>query len=157
MITYKQFVEKMKDPCWKNYKMVGTKQKDGKTVPNCVPEENLDEDIEEIFEVTGLELYEDWDELTEEAEKNGKKVKLNKPFLTPGGPKKRAVYVKNDKGNVVKVNFGDPNLSIKRDDPERRKSFRARHNCDEKKPRWSAGYWSCKYWSKTPTTELDKG
>lgn len=69
MITYKQFVEKMKDPCWKNYKMVGTKQKDGKTVPNCVPEENLDEDIEEIFEVTGLELYEDWDELTEEAEK----------------------------------------------------------------------------------------
>lgn len=152
MLKFKQFLEKMEDPCWKNYKMVGTKKKNGKTVPNCVPEE-----VEEIFEVTGLELYEDWDEISEEVEKGGKKVKLNKPFLTPGGPKKRAVYVKNDKGNVVKVNFGDPNLSIKRDDPERKKSFRARHSCDEKKPKWSAGYWSCKYWSTKTTTELDKG
>jgi hypothetical protein len=84
-----------------------------------------------------------------------KKV-LNKPFRTPKGPKKFAVYVKNDKGNVVKVNFGDPNMEIKRDDPERRKSFRARHHCDTKPgPRWKANYWSCKNWqSKTTVTDM---
>jgi hypothetical protein len=153
MLRYKQFIEKMDDPCWKNYKMVGTKKKNGKTVPNCVPEE-----VEEVFESLGDELYEDWGEINEETEKDGKKVKLNKPFLTPNGPKKRSVYVKNDKGNVVKVNFGDPNLSIKRDDPDRRRSFRARHHCDTNPgPKWKARYWSCKYWSRTPTTELDKG
>lgn len=59
-----------------------------------------------------------------------KKV-LNKPFRTPNGPKKFSVYTKNDKGNVVKVNFGDPNMEIKRDDPARRKSYRARHGCDK--------------------------
>jgi hypothetical protein len=91
--------------------------------------------------------------VTEEADKS--RVKLGKPFLTPGGPKKRAVYVKNDKGNVVKVSFGDPNLEIKRDDPARRKNFRARHNCDQPGPRWKAKYWSCKYWSKTPVSKLD--
>jgi len=107
--------------------------------------------VEELFDSHGDEQYEDWNDLTEEAD--GKA--LGKPFLTPGGPKKRAVYVKNDKGNVVKVSFGDPNLSIKRDDPERRKSFRARHNCDNPGPRWKARYWSCKYWSKTPVSKLD--
>ena len=71
---------------------------------------------------------------------------LNKPFRTPKGPKKFSVYVKNDKGNVVKVNFGDPNMEIKRDDPERRKSFRARHNCENPGPKWKARYWSCKQW-----------
>ena len=71
---------------------------------------------------------------------------LNKPFRTPKGPKKFSVYVKNDKGNVVKVNFGDPNMEIKRDDPARRKSFRARHNCDNAGPKWKARYWSCKQW-----------
>lgn len=80
------------------------------------------------------------------AEYQGKKVQLGKPFLTPDGPKKRSVYVKNDKGNVVKVNFGDPNMKIKKSDPERRKSFRARHNCDNPGPRWKARYWSCKAW-----------
>lgn len=84
----------------------------------------------------------------------GKKVKLNKPFRTPGGPKKFSVYVKNEKGNVVKVNFGDPNMSIKRDDPERRKSYRARHNCDSPGPKWKANYWSCKMWSKTNVSDL---
>ena len=79
------------------------------------------------------------------AEKNKGKT-LNKPFRTPGGPKKFSVYVKNDKGNVVKVNFGDPNMEIKRDDPERRKSFRARHNCDNPGPKTKARYWSCKQW-----------
>tara|TARA_B100000902_G_scaffold142558_1_gene140165 strand:+ start:5906 stop:6499 length:594 start_codon:yes stop_codon:yes gene_type:complete len=80
------------------------------------------------------------------AEYQGKKVKLGKPFLTPKGPKKRSVYVKNDKGNVVKVNFGDPNMKIKKNDPGRRKNFRARHNCENPGPRWKARYWSCKAW-----------
>ena len=80
------------------------------------------------------------------AEYQGRKVKLGKPFLTPDGPKKRSVYVKNEKGNVVKVNFGDPNMEIKKDNPARRKSFRARHNCDNPGPRWKARYWSCKAW-----------
>jgi hypothetical protein len=71
---------------------------------------------------------------------------LNKPFRTPGGPKKFSVYVKNDKGNIVKVNFGDPGLSIKRDNPNRRKNFRARHNCDNPGPKTKARYWSCRNW-----------
>lgn len=87
---------------------------------------------------------------------SGKKTKvtLNKPFRTPDGPKKFSVYVKNDKGNVVKVNFGDPNMEIKRDDPERRKSYRARHHCDDPGPKWKANYWSCKMWSKTNVSDL---
>ena len=72
--------------------------------------------------------------------------KLNKPFRTPGGPKKFSVYVKNDKGNIIKVNFGDPGLSIKRDNPARRKNFRARHNCDNPGPKTKARYWSCRNW-----------
>jgi len=72
--------------------------------------------------------------------------KLNKPFRTPGGPKKFSVYVKNDKGNIIKVNFGDPDRSIKRDNPERRKNFRARHNCDNPGPKTKARYWSCRNW-----------
>ncbi|MDC3266390.1 hypothetical protein OAU13_00525 [bacterium] len=104
---------------------------------------------EEEFEVTGEEIYEDWNEVEEleEAEKGGRQVKLGKPFLTPGGPKKRAVYVKHPStGNVVKVSFGDPNMRIKKSDPERRRSFRARHNCDNPGPRHKARYWSCKAW-----------
>ena len=80
------------------------------------------------------------------AEYQGRKVQLGKPFRTPSGPKKFSVYVKNDKGNVVKVNFGDPNMKIKKNIPERRKSFRARHNCDNPGPRWKARYWSCRAW-----------
>ena len=79
-------------------------------------------------------------------EYQGRKVTINKPFLTPKGPKKRSVYVKNEKGNVVKVNFGDPNMEIKRDNPKNRKSFRARHNCSNPGPKWKARYWSCKQW-----------
>ena len=81
-----------------------------------------------------------------EAEYQGRKVKLGKPFLTPDGPKKRSVYVKNDKGNVVKVNFGDPNMRIKKSNPDRRRSFRARHNCDNPGPKWKPRFWSCKFW-----------
>ncbi len=86
------------------------------------------------------------------------KKTLNKPFRTPNGPKKFSVYVKNEKGNVVKVNFGDPNMEIKRDDPERRKNFRARHNCDNAGPKTKARYWSCKMWeAKKSVTDYTKG
>jgi len=86
-------------------------------------------------------------EIIEEAEYRGRKVKLGKPFYTPGGPRKRAVYVRNDKGNVVKVGFGEPGMKIKKSNPARRKSFRARHKCDTNPgPRWKARYWSCKFW-----------
>ena len=86
------------------------------------------------------------------------KKTLNKPFRTPGGPKKFSVYVKNEKGNVVKVNFGDPIMEIKRDDPARRKSFRARHNCDNPGPKTKARYWSCQQWragKKVQGSEVD--
>lgn len=81
-----------------------------------------------------------------EAEYQGRTVSLGKPFLTPDGPKKRSVYVKNKKGNVIKVNFGDKNMRIKKSNPERRRSFRARHRCDTAKDRTSARYWSCRFW-----------
>jgi hypothetical protein len=97
---------------------------------------------------------------TNEIRASKDKKALNKPFRTPKGPKKFSVYVKNDKGNVVKVNFGDPNMEIKRDDPARRKSFRARHKCDTSPgPRWKAKYWSCKMWEskKSVTDYTTKG
>jgi hypothetical protein len=99
-----------------------------------------------------------WEELVfEDAEHEGKNVTLNKPHRTPDGPKKFSVYVKNDKGNVVKVNFGDPNMEIKRDDPARRKSYRARHNCANPGPKWKANYWSCRMWAKGQSvTDLTK-
>ena len=75
--------------------------------------------------------------------------KLNKPFRTPSGPKKFSVYVKNENGNVVKVNFGDPNMRIKDNIPGRRKNFRARHNCDNPGPKTKARYWSCRQWSNS--------
>lgn len=82
----------------------------------------------------------------EEAEYQGKKVTLNKPFRTPGESKKFAVYTKNDRDKVVIVRFGDPNMEIKRDDPKRRANFRSRHNCDNPGPKWKARYWSCYQW-----------
>ena len=210
----------LKESCWKGYKQVGMKDKDGKQVPNCVPvNENhggreslnymfwqnlktinhasgkllemnqgqIDEmcanghawavdhiassadDIEEVYHffesniegdsmdydgetqggyedeygtVEGGELY--------EGKYDGKP--LGKPMK--GDVKKFKVYVKNKKGNVVKVNFGDPNMEIKRDDPERRKSFRARHKCAQAKDRTTPKYWSCKMWSKTPVSKM---
>jgi hypothetical protein len=81
------------------------------------------------------------------AKYKGRTVKLGKPFRTPDGPKKFAVYVKNGSGKVVIVRFGDPNMEIKKDNPARRKSFRARHKCDTNPgPRWKARYWSCRKW-----------
>ena len=79
-----------------------------------------------------------------EAEYQGRKVPLGKPMR--GDVKKFKVYVKNPKGNVVKVNFGDPNMRIKKSNPARRKSFRARHNCANPGPRHKARYWSCRKW-----------
>ena len=87
-----------------------------------------------------------YDHIVEESEYQGTKVKLNDPTRSNDGKKKFYVYVKNEKGNVVKVGFGDPNMEIKRDDPARRKSFRARHNCDNPGPKWKARYWSCYQW-----------
>lgn len=79
-----------------------------------------------------------------EAEYQGRKVPLGKPMK--GDVKKSKVYVKGPKGNVVKVNFGDKNMRIKKNIPGRRKNFRARHNCDNPGPRWKARYWSCRAW-----------
>lgn len=87
-----------------------------------------------------------------EAEYKGKEVSLGKP--SHGDVKKFKVYVKNDKGNVVKVNFGDPNMEIKRDNPERRKSFRARHKCSQAHDRTTPKYWSCKMWSSKPVSDI---
>ena len=95
----------------------------------------------------------EWGEITEKDDKSGKE--LNNP--TKGDIKKYKVYVRNDKGNVVKVEFGDPNMEIKRDDPARKKSFRARHNCANPGPKWKARYWSCKFWSSKSVTDLMKG
>jgi len=113
--------------------------------------------IEAIFDAVMFNYDEpDVSDDYSEANDDKKNVKLNKPFRTPKGPKKFSVYVKNDKGNIVKVNFGDPNMEIKRDDPERRKNFRSRHQCDTNPgPKWKARYWSCKFWeSNKSVTDL---
>jgi hypothetical protein len=90
-------------------------------------------------------IEETWteEEILEEAKHRGKNVKLGKPFRTSGGPKKFAVYVKSKNGGVKKVTFGDPNLKIRNRNKGAAKSFRARHKCDQKKDRTTAGYWSC--------------
>jgi hypothetical protein len=112
-------------------------------------------DIEE-YDVVNKEDYQDFiwymketfsglsESVLEEAEYQGRDVKLGKPMQ--GDTKKFKVYVKNPKGNVVKVNFGQKGMNIKKDNPGARKSFRARHNCDNPGPRHKARYWSCKKW-----------
>jgi len=102
-----------------------------------------DTPMESCCEDCNEELIEEEVTIVEE-DGQKRKVTLNKPVR--GGSKKFYVYVKNDKGNVVKVSFGDPNMEIKRDNPERRKAFRARHNCDNPGPKWKARYWSCRNW-----------
>ncbi len=116
-------------------------------------DKDLARQVEMVESVSNIN---EWGEVEEEAEYQGRKVKLNNPMK--GDIKKTKVYVRNDKGNVVKVEFGDPNMEIKRDDPARRKSFRARHNCDNPGPKWKARYWSCKFWEKGKSvTDLMKG
>ena len=140
----------LKDACWVGYTAYGMKDKDGKKVPNCVKEvyniyweNSLGESCGYTFEV-------EKDKDLKEAEYQGRKVKLGKPMQ--GDAKKFKVYVKNNKGNVVKVNFGQGGdakggtMRIRKDNPEARKSFRARHNCDTPGPKHKARYWSCRKW-----------
>lgn len=160
----KQINEGLKDPkdnpCWKGYHPVGTKKKNGRTVPNCVPKESVEEDGEDSEYDDDDPKHPDYaerraerndnerdrkrDSVIDEAEYQGREVPLGKPMA--GDVKKSKVYVKGPKGNVVKVNFGDKNMRIKKSNPGRRKNFRARHNCDNPGPRWKARYWSCRAW-----------
>ena len=109
----------------------------------------VESDLGKAIIIEGQEVYldapflVDEDEVLEEAKHRGKNVKLGKPFRTPGGPKKFAVYVKTPGGGVKKVTFGDPNLRVRNSNKGAAKSFRARHKCDQKKDRTTAGYWSC--------------
>jgi hypothetical protein len=114
---------------------------------------NIDSSDEHIIE-TDEELLEflhfikedsNVNENLQEAEHRGRKVKLNKPMR--GDVKKFKVYVKDPKsGNIKKVNFGDPNMRIKKSNPQRRKNFRARHKCETPGPKTKARYWSCRKW-----------
>jgi len=235
-------LKEMENPCWKGYEMVGTKKKDGREVPNCVPvkenvvSETTGREAKEIARLTGTrdsivqkfiddfnlnaknlfnfiakgkekvrkdfatamsgrpgnryqgdfvgmfgedinsdddvnnglvepEEYDVEDEDMEdfisfmrnydkslnegcqclrEAEYQGREVKLGKPMQ--GDVKKFKVYVKNPAGNVVKVNFGQKGMKIRKSNPAARKSFRARMNCDSPGPRHKANYWSCRKW-----------
>jgi hypothetical protein len=153
-------------PCWKGYQQIGMKDKDGRQVPNCVPvNEDINSDDDVNYGLVEPEEYDVEDEDMEdfisfmrgydttlnegcqclrEAEYQGREVKLGKPMA--GDVKKFKVYVKNPAGNVVKVNFGQKGVKIKKNNPDRRRSFRARHNCDQPGPRHKARYWSCRKW-----------
>jgi hypothetical protein len=125
--------------CWKGYRYAGTE--DGKD--KCV---KVSETVLFRNEALELEIVEHSEPVIfQEAEYKGRKVKLGKPMQ--GDVKKFKVYVKDPKtGNVKKINFGQKGMVIKKDNPGARKSFRARHKCDQKKDRTTAGYWSCRKW-----------
>jgi hypothetical protein len=185
--------------CWKGYKRMGTKQKGGKTVDNCVKMEDhgpenpdapvnygeydregdmakddlrtIDDAAEELYSILRADdnlpewvqskitkavdyidtardymkaqNYEE-DTQTDEAKYQGREVPLGKKMA--GDVKKSKVYVRKPNGNIVKVNFGDKKMRIKKSNPARRKSFRARHNCANPGPRHKARYWSCRSW-----------
>ena len=126
----------------KNSKSLLQEVHDGLLASNCSWDDEWDEFV---WEVEADLVYEE-DEKTLAAEHGGRKVTLNKPFRTSDGPKKFAVYVKNGSGKVIIVRFGDPNMKIKKNIPERRKSFRARHKCDQATDKTTPRYWSCKMW-----------
>jgi hypothetical protein len=184
--------------CWKGYKRMGTKQKGGKTVDNCVKEDHGPENPDASYNVgeydregdmakdqlrtvndAAKELYSiiqadenlpEWvqakitkamdyldtardymkankyaeDNNVDEAKYQGREVPLGKKMA--GDVKKSKVYVRKPNGNIVKVNFGDKKMRIKKSNPARRRSFRARHNCKNPGPRWKARYWSCRSW-----------
>ena len=130
MKSFKNYCEF--DECWTGYVQRGMKKKGDRMVPNCVPAGSTKEQVEQE------------DEELDEAEYQGRDVPLNKRL--PGDVKKSKVFVKNAAGKVVNVNFGDKNMTIKKDNPARRRSFRARHNCDNPGPKTKARYWSCKAW-----------
>ena len=147
------------EKCWKGYEKKGMKKMFGKTYPNCVKKEGIKTDVwigeNEIYwennigESCGY-TFEFEKQPMEEAEYQGRKVKLGKPMQ--GDTKKFKVYVKNPKGNTVKVNFGQGGdakggtMRIRKSNPAARKSFRARMNCDTPGPRHKARYWSCRKW-----------
>ena len=121
--------------------------------------EDIIDDMADEYDVENQYDYEDFiaflktkmkekeaynESVIEEAEYQGHKVQLNKPMQ--GDVKKFKVYVKNPAGRIVKVNFGDPNMRIKKSNPDRRRSFRARHHCENPGPRTKARYWSCRKW-----------
>ena len=112
----------------------------------AVDNQLYDDDHEELLELVMDRLIDDFGgEDLDEAEYQGREVKLNKPMR--GDVAKSKVYVKDPStGNVKKVNFGDPNMKIKKSNPARRRSFRARHNCDNPGPRTKARFWSCRAW-----------
>ena len=143
-------MEYIDEACWDGYQQIGMKKKGGKQVPTCVPIKEADSYCASCL----IEAIRSCDENAEyinliepglnEAEYQGRKVQLGKPMR--GDVKKFKVYVKNGKGNVIKVNFGDPNMRIRKSNPARRRSFRARHRCATAKDRTSARYWSCRKW-----------
>ena len=145
----KESVDEARGTCWVGYQQLGMKKKGGKMVPNCVKE------ITELYyEVDGKGYGYTFEHIREnnlnEAEYQGRKVKLGK--IMQGDAKKFKVYVKNPKGNVVKVNFGQGGdakggtMRIRKSNPKARANFRARHNCDNPGPRHKARYWSCRKW-----------
>jgi hypothetical protein len=144
----------------RRYGAVGTNSAQGYTLEQCDQDQDSDDELELIRGRAGVgENAANNDPLlakavdlapvapVDEAEYQGRDVDLNKPFYTPDGPKKRSVYVKDPStGNIKKVNFGSKEMKIKKSNPDRRKSFRARHNCDNPGSKTSARYWSCKAW-----------
>lgn len=166
--------KQLDEACWKGYHKEGNKELFGKTVPNCVKNTNESEELDEgsykqmmhdDAEKMSLEAFlERWchnkededfvkefwhnvngdEEEVDEAKYQGREVPLNKPMA--GDVKKSKVYVKKPNGKVVKVNFGDKKMRIKKSNPKRRKSFRARHRCENPGPKWKARYWSCRAW-----------
>jgi hypothetical protein len=145
-------VDEARGTCWVGYQQLGMKRKGGKMVPNCVKE------ITELYyEIDGEGYGYTFEYINDgklnEAEYQGRKVKLGK--IMQGDVKKFKVYVKNPKGNVVKVNFGQGGKSasktggtmrIRKSNPKARANFRARHNCDNPGPRHKARYWACRTW-----------
>ena len=125
--------------------------------PDFLDFEDIEFDLARIDLVkAGVEVG-DQDQEAEDLEySEAQKKTLNKPFRLPkGSNKKFGVYVKNPKtGNVIMVKFGDPKMEIKRDDPARRRSFRARHKCDQAKDKTTPRYWSCKFWTKKPVSKM---
>ena len=147
------------EKCWKGYEKKGMKKMFGKMYPNCVKKEGVQTNTwlgeNEIYWESntgdyGGFTFEFFNEDLLEAEYQGRKVKLGK--IMQGDAKKFKVYVKNPKGNVVKVNFGQGGdakggtMRIRKSNPKARANFRARHNCDNPGPRHKARYWSCRKW-----------
>jgi hypothetical protein len=147
------------EKCWKGYEKKGMKTMFGKKYPNCVKKEGVQTNVwlgenELYYESNTGEFggytFDFNNEDINEAEYQGRKVKLGKPMQ--GDTKKFKVYVKNPKGNTVKVNFGQGGdakggtMRIRKSNPKARKAFRARHNCDSPGPRHKARYWSCRKW-----------